>query len=107
MRREKLNELIELFKKVSENIHYNESVILGSIFGELRTDIEKTLWISCSDSLPTTDGRFEVTIKGSKGKRYVEMSNYHKESKGLNKWSNENVIAWRQRAEPYKEVIKC
>lgn len=62
-------------------------------------------WIPCSKEIPSSDGRFEVTIKGSKGKRHVEMCNYYKDAKvvfGDEKWQGKNVIAWRQRSEPYK-----
>ena len=57
-------------------------------------------WISVAEQLPNTDGRFEVTIKGSKGKRYIAVCNYNKNA-NFNKWGNVNVIAWRERYKPY------
>ena len=64
-------------------------------------------WIPCNKKLPSSDGRFEVTVKGSKGKRYVEMCNFYKNAE-FHKWGGKynsfNVIAWRSRPEPYKEV---
>jgi hypothetical protein len=63
-------------------------------------------WIPVDRELPTSDGRFEVTLKGSKGKRHVEMCDFHKDAKA-GKWGSYyypmNVIAWRKRPEPYKE----
>lgn len=50
-------------------------------------------WISVAEQLPNTDGRFEVTIKGSKGKRYIAVCNYNKNA-NFDKWGNVNVIAW-------------
>lgn len=66
-------------------------------------------WIPVSERLPSSDGRFEVTIKGSKGKRYTEMCNFHKDAtiyKWGGKWSKANVIAWKERSQPYKEETK-
>ena len=67
-------------------------------------------WIPVSERLPKTDGRFEVTIKGCKGKRHVEMCNFYKNAKttpwGLGKWEHGNVIAWRQRSEPYRKDVE-
>lgn len=57
-------------------------------------------WIPVDKSLPTTDGCFEVTIKGSKGKRRVGIANFNKNA-NFNKWSCDNVIAWRERDKPY------
>ena len=60
-------------------------------------------WISVKDKLPTTSGRFEVTIKGCK-KHHVEMCNYNSESELYpwgSKWEQSNVIAWRERDRPY------
>lgn len=72
-----------------------------------KTELEKHNWIKCSDELPTTDGRYEVTIRGSKGHLHTEMCNFHKDSR-VKQWSNGskplNVIAWRSRPKPYKEA---
>lgn len=57
-------------------------------------------WVSVAEQLPKTDGRFEVTIKGSKGKRYIAVCNYNKNA-NFDKWGNVNVIAWRERDKPY------
>ena len=58
-------------------------------------------WISVDKALPTADGCFEVTIKASKGKRYVAFSNYNKNAT-YNKWDcGKDVIAWRERDKPY------
>lgn len=62
-------------------------------------------WISVKDKLPTSSGRFEVTIK-NKGKRHVEMCNFNSQSKLYpwgDKWGQPNVLAWRERDKPYKE----
>lgn len=64
-------------------------------------------WIPVKERLPSSDGRFEVTIKGKRGKRHVEICNFHKDARytpwGVESWEYGNVIAWRQRPEPYKE----
>lgn len=71
--------------------------------------ISNSEWIPCSEKLPTSSGRFEVTVKGAKGKRHVEIFNF---DKGTNSWWNSGyyfppaIIAWRSRPEPYKEVDK-
>jgi ribosome modulation factor len=60
-------------------------------------------WISVRQQLPTSDGRFEVTIKGRNG-RHVEMCNFSKSGvlyKWGDGWSPVNVIAWRERDKPY------
>lgn len=65
--------------------------------------IQDELWVDVNDHLPTSDGRFMVTIK-NKGKAHVEMRNFHADSQ---KWSNDNlwdddsVIAWQQRPKPF------
>lgn len=67
-------------------------------------------WIPVSERLPTTDGRFMVTIKGRSGKPHVEMRNFHA---GAQKWENqsgwgfeENILAWKARPKPYKRSAK-
>lgn len=57
-------------------------------------------WIPVDKALPITDGCFEVTIKDSKGKRRVDIANFNKNA-NFNKWSCDNVIAWRERDKPY------
>lgn len=63
-------------------------------------------WIPVAERLPSTSGRFEVTIKGSKGKRYVEMCDFQKDANPDWRWggryNTKNVIAWRARPVPYK-----
>ena len=101
-------------KKLIEDINEEFCADCSECFGhcEIRL-LEKLIerqqkiggWIPCSKELPSSDGKFEVTIKGSRGKRHVEMCNYYKDAKvvfGNEKWGGENVIAWRQRSEPYK-----
>lgn len=65
-----------------------------------------TGWIPVEERLPSTSGRFEVTIKGSKGKRYVELCDFQKEAHPNWCWGGrydtKNVIAWRARPVPYK-----
>ena len=65
-----------------------------------------TGWIPVEERLPSTSGRFEVTIKGGKGKRYVEMCDFQKEAHPDWCWGGrydtKNVIAWRARPVPYK-----
>ena len=54
------------------------------------------------DRLPTTSGRFEVTVEGKR--RHVEIYNYNKGSELYawgGKWNEVNVIAWRERDKPY------
>ena len=66
---------------------------------------QKGRWIPVEERLPSTSGKFEVTIKGSKGKRYVEMCDFQKEAFPDWRWGGrygtKNVIAWRARPEPY------
>lgn len=60
-------------------------------------------WISVKDKLPTSSGKFEVTIKGWR-KRYIEICNYNSESESYpwgSKWAQSNVIAWREQDKPY------
>lgn len=60
-------------------------------------------WISVKDRLPTTSGRFEVTINGWT-KRYIEMCNYNSDSELYpwgSRWEQLRVIAWRERDKPY------
>lgn len=72
---------------------------------KLENDMNMREWISVNDHLPTSEGRFEVTIKGSKGKRYIEMCNYYKAARPVDCWgghhARKNVIAWRMRDKPY------
>lgn len=66
-------------------------------------------WISVDRELPSSDGRFEVTIKGTRGKRHVEICNFHKNAKGYpwgSKWDSFNVLAWRKRPEPWEGDIQ-
>jgi hypothetical protein len=59
-------------------------------------------WISVKDKLPTSSGRFEVTIKSKK--RHVEMCNFNKDSEIYiwgNRWNEVKVVAWRERDKPY------
>lgn len=67
-------------------------------------------WIPVSGRLPTSDGRFEVTVKSTKGKRHVEMCNFYKDAsfephKWGGKYESVNVIAWRSRPHPFKEEV--
>lgn len=64
----------------------------------------KRKWISVTEKLPTSSGRFEVTIK-SKKKCYVDICNYNHQSNVYpwgSKWEQPNVIAWRERDKPYQ-----
>lgn len=108
----------ELFNKYEEAIKilklYLSGLAIDGTQDAIRTAIsalEEKLnnnWIACSEKLPSSDGRFEVTIKGSKGKRYVEMCNFYKDAE-IYKWGGKynsfNVIAWRSRPEPYSVEI--
>ena len=67
----------------------------------LKNGVTTRRWIPVQDSLPTADGCYEVTIKGSKGKRYVSVCNFTVNAKEHNWADNKNVVAWRERAEPY------
>jgi len=64
-------------------------------------------WIPVSETLPTSDGRFEVTIKG-KGNRHVGICNFYRSAnEGRGKWGDSwdglNVIAWKERSKPYNK----
>lgn len=75
--------------------------------GEIMDGRMPTGWIPVTERLPSTSGRFEVTIRGSKGKRYVEMCDFQKEAFPDWRWGGrygtKNVIAWRARPIPYKD----
>lgn len=59
-------------------------------------------WIT--DRLPDKDGRYEVTVKGSKGNRFVSMCNFTCNA-NKNKWEKGvTVLAWRERDKPYREI---
>lgn len=65
---------------------------------------EESGWIPVTEKLPTTDGRFMVTIKGRSGKPHVEMRNFHAGSQKWESqygWREENVLAWQARPRPY------
>lgn len=68
-------------------------------------EIEETgKWIPVTEKLPTTDGRFMVTIKGKSGKPHVEMRNFHAGSQKWESqlgWWEENIMAWQARPRPY------
>ncbi|WP_321024715.1 hypothetical protein [Eisenbergiella porci] len=70
-------------------------------------EMETKVWIPVTERLPSTSGRFEVTIKGSKGKRHVEICDFQKEAFPDWRWggryNTKNVIAWRARPVPYKD----
>lgn len=61
-------------------------------------------WIPVTEQLPTTDGRFMVTIKSRRGKPHVEMRNFHA---GSQTWEHrmggnqDTVLAWQARPRPY------
>lgn len=65
-------------------------------------------WIPVTEHLPNTSGKFEVTIKGSKGKRYVDMCDFQKDAFPDWRWGGrynaKRVIAWKARPIPYKEM---
>lgn len=71
-----------------------------------KTQLQKK-WVPCSVRLPDEEGRYEVTIK-HRGGLSVDMCDFQKNKRlgHAGKWINifGVVIAWRQRAEPYKEV---
>lgn len=89
------------FKAVSELMAINRYIAQASPVK--KQDRE---WIPVTERLPSTSGRFEVTIKGSKGKRYVEMCDFQKDANPDWRWggryNTKNVIAWRARPVPYK-----
>lgn len=59
-------------------------------------------WIT--NRLPDKDGRYEVTVKGSKGNRFVSMCNFTCNA-NKNKWEKGvTVLAWRERDKPYREI---
>lgn len=60
-------------------------------------------WISVKDKLPTSSGKFEVTIKGYR-RRYIDMCHFNSDSQFCpwgDQWTKPNVIAWRERDKPY------
>ena len=112
--RKSLEAVIELLNKqeVVENRAFGRDSLgrcrlRGCNLCDSRKEQLQKRWIPCSTRLPDSDGRYEVTIKGRNGKRHVEMCDFHKNSRltpwGMARWEYGNVIAWRQRAEPYKE----
>ena len=57
-------------------------------------------WIPVGERLPKEGNAYEVTMIGSDNKRYTMMLYYSDEYKA---WASRcNVIAWRERLEPYK-----
>lgn len=69
--------------------------------------IQDELWIDVNDHLPTSDGRFMVTIK-NKGKAHVEMRNFHANTKTWCNdmlWDTDNVIAWQPRPKPFVPAV--
>lgn len=66
--------------------------------------VQDELWIDVNDHLPTSDGRFMVTIK-NKGRAHVEMRNFHVESKTweADGFCNDTVIAWQPRPKPFNQ----
>ena len=116
---EKIDARISVYKEKQSNSDYAGSIAYQNIINGLN-DVKQIIlseqkepckgcgWIPVSERLPTTDGVFEVTIKGSKGKRRVEMCGFHKDAnfdKWGGKYSQLNVIAWRSRPEPWKETV--
>lgn len=119
----KLKEIVMTDKEASERIQKHKDMINNTFPNSLMT-IENTealdmaikalerqykeRWISVSEGLPSSDGRFEVTVKGCKGKRRVDMCNFYKSAdNGCGKWGDAwngvNVIAWRERGKPHKD----
>lgn len=91
---------------VLEQIKWERDIALEQL-EELGYSFGEKVWFSCDELLPSSDGKFEVTIKGKNGKRHVEMCDFHKDAKstpwGIENWEHGNVIAWRKRPKPYKE----
>lgn len=73
----------------------------GVKYNMLHNDMRS--WIPIEKAEPTTDGRFEVTVKNRRGKFSVQHSVYCRDAK-YSKWSVGNVIAWRTLPEPYKPI---
>lgn len=90
---------------VLEQIKWERDIALEQL-EELGYSFGEKVWFPCDEQLPSSDGRFEVTIKGKNGKRHVEMCNFNKDAKHtpweIDNWEHENVIAWRKRSKPYK-----
>lgn len=66
-------------------------------------------WIPVTEKLPTTDGRFMVTIKSRRGKPHVEMRNFNAAPQKWETeygWPQENVLAWQARPRPYRHELK-
>ena len=98
--KKKLTELLDNFP-VQMEWHSNEELADHLI----ANGVTIQQWIPVTERLPTTDGRFMVTIKGRSGKPHVEMRNFHARSQ---KWENqcgwlseENILAWQQRPRPF------
>lgn len=102
-------ETIETLKELNNNYfsdgfdEANEAIAVAII--TLHQQLNNK-WIPVGEKLPTSDGRFEVTIKGSKGKRRTEMLNFYinaNEGRGKwgDRWDTTNVLAWRERSKPY------
>lgn len=95
--REKLTKLL---RESNASFEYSSLEEIADYLLENSVTLNRT-WTPVDKALPTTDGCFEVTIKGSKGKRRVGIANFNKNA-NFNKWSCcGNVIAWRERDKPY------
>lgn len=68
----------------------------------LREERRNGRWIPCSERLPKESNAYEVTIINSNNERFTMPLYYSEEYKA---WATRNnVIAWRERLEPYKGV---
>ena len=95
--------LIEILRQGYEkkiNLLEFEKEILADYL--LENGVSVRPWIT--DRLPDKDGRYEVTVKGSKGNRFVSMCNFTCNA-NKNKWEKGvTVLAWRERDKPYRET---
>ena len=106
-----VNNILEEYKdkyvhrEVLDQIRWERDIALEQL-EELGYSFGEKVWFPCDELLPSSDGKFEVTIKGKNGKRHVEMCDFHKDAKhtpwGIDHWEHGNVIAWRKRPKPYK-----
>lgn len=91
--REKLIDLLQ-------NIYTEDITKFTNYMSDCNITVNRP-WIPTDKKLPNTDGCFEVTVKGFKGKHYVTTCQFNKNAT-YNKWDNElNVVAWRRRDIPY------
>lgn len=95
------NGIVKTFRKAADTIE-ELSAKLATANIERSTAYYNDGWIPCSERLPKESKAYEVTIINSNNERFTMPLYYSEEYKT---WATRNnVIAWRERLEPYKGV---